>query len=159
MSSRSHAILRPLPAMARRHVLPGRAVATHPGLRARSGCDTSQNRRILRRERMAKIKHIALTTHDLEQVASFYKNVFGMTEVGRGGSTHIYLSDGDLNLTIRACKKSDDPDVGEQGENFSGIHHIGFVVDNVPECADRMEQAGATRLTPRASVERRGEAG
>ena len=97
---------------------------------------------------MAKIKHIALTTHDLEKVASFYKDVFGMAEVGRGGSTHIYLSDGDLNLTIRACKKSDDPDVGEQGEDFSGIHHIGFVVDNVPACAERMEQAGATRLTP-----------
>ena len=45
---------------------------------------------------MAKIKHIALTTHDLEKVASFYKDVFGMAEVGRGGSTHIYLSDGDL---------------------------------------------------------------
>src|SRR5262249_54019433 len=120
---------------------------------------TAQNGRILRRVRMAKIKHIALTTHDLEKVASFYKDVFGMAEVGRGGSTHIYLSDGDLNLTIRAWKKSDDPDVGEQGENFSGIHPIGFVVDNVPECGDRMEQAGATRLTPRASVERRGEAG
>ena len=97
---------------------------------------------------MAKIKHIALTTHDLEKVASFYKDVFGMAEVGRGGNTHIYLSDGDLNLTIRACKKSDDPDVGEQGEDFSGIHHIGFVVDNVPAYAERMEQAGATRLTP-----------
>ena len=107
---------------------------------------------------MAKIKHIALTTNDLEQVASFYKNVFGMTEVGRGGSTHIYLSDGDLNLTIRACKKGDDPDVGEQGENFSGIHHIGFVVDNVLACAERMEQAGATRLTPLAAAGQRGQA-
>src|SRR3989442_13442021 len=80
-----------------------------------------------------------------------------MTEVGRGGSTHIYLSDGDLNLTIRACKKSDDPDVGEQGEDFSGIHHIGFVIDNVLECADKMEQAGATRLTPLDAAGRRGQ--
>jgi catechol 2,3-dioxygenase-like lactoylglutathione lyase family enzyme len=108
---------------------------------------------------MAKIKHIALTTHDLEKVASFYKDVFGMAEVGRGGSTHIYLSDGDLNVTIRACKKSNDPDVGEQGEDFSGIHHIGFVVDNVLECADRMEQAGATRLTPLAAAGSRDQSG
>jgi catechol 2,3-dioxygenase-like lactoylglutathione lyase family enzyme len=108
---------------------------------------------------MAKIKHIALTTHDLEQVASFYKDVFGMAEVGRAGSTHIYLSDGDLNLTIRAWKKSDDPDVGEQGADFSGIHHIGFIVDNVPECAERMEQAGATRLTPLDAAGRRGQSG
>jgi catechol 2,3-dioxygenase-like lactoylglutathione lyase family enzyme len=97
---------------------------------------------------MAKIKHIALTTHDLEKVASFYKDVVGMAEVGRGGSTHIYLNDGDLNETIRACKKSDAPDVGGQGEDFSGIHHIGFIVDNVLECAERMERAGATRLSP-----------
>jgi glyoxylase I family protein len=108
---------------------------------------------------MAKIKHIALTTHDLEKVASFYKDVLGMTEVGRSGSSHIYLSDGDLNLTIRACKKSDDPDVGEQGEDFSGIHHIGFVVDDVPECAERMERAGATRLTPLEPAGRRGQSG
>ena len=108
---------------------------------------------------MTKIKHIALTTHDLEKVASFYKEALGMTEVGRSGGTHIYLSDGDLNLTIRACKKSDDPDVGEQGENFSGIHHIGFVVDNVPAYAERMEQAGATRLTPLEATGRRGQSG
>jgi glyoxylase I family protein len=97
---------------------------------------------------MAKIKHIALTTHDVENVATFYKDVFGMEEVGRAGTTHVYLSDGNLNLTIRACKTRDDPDVGEQGENFSGIHHIGFVVDDVLACAEQMEKAGATRLTP-----------
>ncbi len=77
---------------------------------------------------MAKIKHIALTTYDLEGVANFYKETLGMEEVGRSGATHIYLSDGELNFTIRECKKSDAADVGEQGAGFSGIHHIGFVV-------------------------------
>ena len=43
MSSPSHAILRLPAAMARRHVVLGRAIATHPRLRAQSGCDTSQN--------------------------------------------------------------------------------------------------------------------
>lgn len=104
---------------------------------------------------MAKIKHIALTTHDIDQVASFYKEVFDMEEVGRNGTTHIYLSDGDLNLTIRSCKKRDDLDVGEQGENFSGIHHIGFMVDSVMDCADRMALAGATRLTPLPDPDKR----
>ena len=96
---------------------------------------------------MAKLKHIALTTHEIEKAASFYKDVFDMEEVGRSGATHIYLSDGEMNLTIRACKTSDDPDVGAQGEQFSGIHHIGFVVDDVMTCADHMEKAGATLLT------------
>jgi catechol 2,3-dioxygenase-like lactoylglutathione lyase family enzyme len=145
--------------MARHQGVPRRAIATHPRLIAQSGYDTAQHGRILRNERMAQIKHIALTTHNLEQVASFYKDVFGMTEVGRGGSTHIYLSDGNLNLTIRACKKRDDPDVGEQGEDFSGIHHIGFVVDDVLACAEKMEQAGATRLTPLDAAGRRSPSG
>jgi catechol 2,3-dioxygenase-like lactoylglutathione lyase family enzyme len=104
---------------------------------------------------MAKIKHIALTTHNLEQVASFYKDVFEMTEVGRSGNTHIYLSDGNLNLTIRTCKTREDLDVGAHGEDFSGIHHIGFIVDSVLACAERMEQAGATRLTPLDAAGRR----
>jgi catechol 2,3-dioxygenase-like lactoylglutathione lyase family enzyme len=108
---------------------------------------------------MAKIKHRALTTHDLEKVASFYKDVFGMAQVGRCGSTHIYLRNGDLDETIRACKKSDAPDVGAQGEDFSGIHHIGFIVDNVLESAERMERAGATRLTPLEAAARRGQLG
>ena len=108
---------------------------------------------------MAKLKHIALTTHDLDKVAAFYKDVFGMEEVGRVRGTHVYLSDGDLNLTIRSCKTSDDPDVGKQGENFCGIHHIGFVVDDVLDCAERMETAGATRLTPLDAAGKRSRAG
>ena len=105
---------------------------------------------------MAKLKHIALTTHEIEKAASFYKDVFEREEVGRSGATHIYLSDGEMNLTIRACKTSDDPDVGQQGEQFSGIHHIGFVVDDVMTCADHMEKAGATLLTALDPAERRG---
>jgi hypothetical protein len=72
---------------------------------------------------------------------------------------HLYRSDGDLNLTIRACKKSDGPDVGEQGADCSGIHHVGFIVDNVLACSDRMEQAGATRLMPLAAAGRRSQSG
>src|SRR4029434_660104 len=159
MSPLSHAILRLPAALARRHVLLYRAMATHPRLRAQSGCDTSQNGRFLRRKCMAKIKHIALTTHDLEKVASFYNDVFEMKELGWGRNTHIYLSDGDLNLTIRACKKSDDPDVGEQGENFSGIHQIGLVVEHVHAYAERMEQAGGSRLPHLDATGRRNKSG
>src|SRR2546428_72037 len=50
-------------------------------------------------------------------------------------------------------------DVGEQGEDFSCIHHIGFVVGSVLACAGRMEQAGAPRLTPLAAAGRRDQSG
>jgi hypothetical protein len=96
---------------------------------------------------MAKIKHIALTTHDIDKVASFYKDVFGMEEVGRSGSTHVYLSDGDLNLTIRSCKKSNDPDVGEQGENFSGIHPARWAITGKHTSPERQRRITGTTTT------------
>ncbi len=99
---------------------------------------------------MVKIKHIAYTTTDPDKVAAFYVETLGLQEVGRGSGGHVYLSDGELNMTIRKCKSAGDADVGEQGADFSGLHHIGFVVDDVEEYASRMEQNGAKRLTPRS---------
>ena len=95
---------------------------------------------------MVKIKHRAYTTTDPDKVAAFYVETLGMKEVGRGSGGHVYLSDGELNMTIRKCKAGDDADVGEQGANFSGLHHIGFVVDNVEESAEKMEKAGAKKM-------------
>src|SRR5204863_2149916 len=57
--------------------------------------------RELRREEgvMAKIKHIAIRTPDPEKTAAFYKNVFGLKEVGQA-RRGCYLSDGHINLAI-----------------------------------------------------------
>jgi len=109
---------------------------------------TAQHGHILRRERRANIKPSALTTHALEQVASFSTDVSGMAAVGRGGSTHLSRSDGDLHVTIRACKQHDDSDMGAHGADCSGMYHSSFLVDTVLACTDRMAQAGVTRLTP-----------
>ncbi len=135
--------------MARHSVLPRRAIAAQHG-------------HILRRERRAKSTPLTLTTHDLEQGASFSKDVLGMAAIGRGGGPHFSLSHGNLRLTIRACTQRDDPDVGAHRAECRAMHHIGFLVDHVLVCADRMEQAGATRLTPldttgRGGPSRRGQ--
>jgi hypothetical protein len=101
---------------------------------------------------MATSKHIALPPHDLEQVASFYKGMFRMAEAGRGGSTHISRSDGDLHVIIRTCKKCGASAVGAHGEGCSGMHHITCPLDNMLVCADRLEQAEASELTPLDAV-------
>ena len=103
---------------------------------------------------MAKIKHIAFTTTDPDKVAAFYKETLGLEEVGRGSAGHVYLTDGDLNLTIRKCKTGDDADVGTYGPDYSGLHHIGFIVDDVEAMSASMEKAGAKRLTPAAAAGR-----
>src|SRR5262252_6668058 len=82
---------------------------------------------------MAKIKHIALSTQDPDKTARFYIDVFGMKEIAKIDSPNTsgyYLSDGDLNLAILKFK-NDAVAGAERGKGFSGIHHIGFQVDNV----------------------------
>ena len=96
---------------------------------------------------MPKIKHIAMTAKDPQKVAAFYMELFGMEEVGRSGDSHVYLSDGEMNLTIRSCKSEGDADVGEGGGGFEGIHHIGFVGDDVEEYSEKALKIGAKMLS------------
>ena len=96
---------------------------------------------------MAKIKHIALSTQDVDKTAAFYVNVFGMKEIARIDSPNArgyYLSDGDLNLAILNFKNDAVAGV-ERGTGWSGIHHIGFQVENLEEIADKLASAGAPK--------------
>ena len=75
---------------------------------------------------MAKIKHIAMATQDPDKTAGFFKEVFGLEEVGRVDNSNAegyYLSDGNINLAILNFKN---PVVaGEEfGIDYKGIHHI-----------------------------------
>ena len=56
---------------------------------------------------MPKLRHIAITTPDVEKTAKFYIEVFGMKEVGKindPGTTGCFLTDGELNLAILKFK-------------------------------------------------------
>ena len=93
---------------------------------------------------MAKIKHIAIATQDPDETARFYKEVFDLTEVGRVAGENAegyYLSDGNVNLAILRFKN---PVVaGELGADYSGIHHIGFQVDDAEAADSRLRAAGS----------------
>ena len=94
---------------------------------------------------MAKIKHIAISTQDVEATARFYIDVFGLKEVGKvdsPGAQGYYLTDGDLNLAILNFKNDTVAGV-ERGRSFNGIHHIGFQVESLSEIAGRLENAGS----------------
>jgi catechol 2,3-dioxygenase-like lactoylglutathione lyase family enzyme len=96
---------------------------------------------------MPKIKHIAISTQDVDATAKFYMDVFGMKQVGKVdsmGASGYYLSDGDLNLAILNFKNDQVAGV-ERGKGWSGIHHIGFQVDNLENIADKLAAAGAPR--------------
>src|SRR4030088_2753742 len=94
---------------------------------------------------MAKIKHIALSTQDVDKTAKFYIDVFGMKEsakIDSPGARGYYLSDGDLNLAILNFKNDAVAGV-ERGKGWSGIHHIGFQVESLEEIARKLEYAGS----------------
>src|SRR5207247_10023178 len=94
---------------------------------------------------MPKIKHIAISTQDVDKTAKYYIEVFGMKEIARvdsPGATGYYLSDGDLNLAILNFKNDQVAGV-ERGKGYSGIHHIGFQVESLEAIAEKLAGAGA----------------
>jgi len=96
---------------------------------------------------MAKIRHIALSTQDPDKTAKFYIDVFGLKQVGRvdsPGASGYYLTDGDINLAILKFK-SDVVAGVERGKDWSGLHHFGFQVDDMPAIAERLQAAGAPK--------------
>jgi catechol 2,3-dioxygenase-like lactoylglutathione lyase family enzyme len=90
----------------------------------------------------SKIRHIAISTHDQEKTADFYKKTFGMVEVWRHAAAGnpdrygLYLSDGYINLAILPAREGAP----------EGINHFGFEVEDIGEIAKLAETSGATQL-------------
>lgn len=89
---------------------------------------------------MPKLRHIAITVPDLEAAASFYEKSFGMHRV-RESQIAIILSDGVVSLAI--LKFQTDEQAGdERGKDFHGLHHFGFVVDDIDAKTKDIEANG-----------------
>ena len=102
---------------------------------------------------MAKIRHIALTTGNPAQVAAFYKEAFDMEEIRVSENGAVFLSDGYLNLAILNWKTEKDADVGVNGPNFSGIHHIGFQVDDLDAACEQLDKVKGEQLNSREGLD------
>jgi catechol 2,3-dioxygenase-like lactoylglutathione lyase family enzyme len=100
---------------------------------------------------VVKIKHIAIRTPDPEKTATFYKEVFGLKEVGQARAGY-YLSDGYLNLAILKSRDEGTDESPRDGAGYAGIHHLGFMVDDVDEVCRKLDAAGATPMTSRTDL-------
>ena len=103
---------------------------------------------------MAQIRHIAIRTRDVDQTAAFYKDAFGLTQVGMG-KNGVYLTDGHLNIAILRYQESKD------GEPLRlGVDHVGFQVENLDSALARIESlrgtamSEPTEVTPKDAAER-----
>jgi catechol 2,3-dioxygenase-like lactoylglutathione lyase family enzyme len=94
---------------------------------------------------MARIRHIAIATRDLEGTKKFYIDGLGLKEVGKINtptSEGCYLSDGHINFAILKFKY-DEPAKTEGTLKYTGIHHFGLEVENMEEARAQIEKAGA----------------
>jgi len=92
---------------------------------------------------MAKLRHIAITVPDPEKAAQFYMRAFGLKRVGEtdwSGAKGVYLSDGVMNLALLHYKTEEM--AGRRGGDFVGVHHFGFIVEDVAETRRNIEAAG-----------------
>ena len=93
---------------------------------------------------MAKLRHIAITVPDPEKAAQFYMRAFGMQRVGEtdwANARGVYLSDGTINLALLHYKTEEA--AGARGRDFVGVHHIGFVVEDIDTATKDVVAAGA----------------
>lgn len=86
---------------------------------------------------MAKLRHIAIAVPDIQATARFYEESFGMQRV-RESNVAVMLSDGVVSLAIIDSVKN------PNAANRSGLHHMGFLVDDLAHAAEQVEQHGGT---------------
>jgi catechol 2,3-dioxygenase-like lactoylglutathione lyase family enzyme len=91
---------------------------------------------------MAKIRHIAIRSEDVEQTVRFFTEVLGLELVQRREHGPVDLSDGDVNITVLPLN------IGAAGDVRPGFDHIGFSVDNESELRERLLANGASELNP-----------
>ena len=114
---------------------------------------------------MAKIKHIAIATQDPEKTVAFYREAFDLEKVGSfdtDNAVGYYLSDGNVNLAIVRFKN--ETVAGQEfGTEYSGIHHIGFQVEDMAEADAKLRKADSQPRndinTARESVMGKGHGG
>jgi len=89
---------------------------------------------------MAKLRHIGVTVPDMESAAQFYEKTFEMNRVFESPIV-IMLSDGIVSLAILKFK-TDEQAGDERGKDFHGLHHMGFVVDDLDKYQKTIEDNG-----------------
>ena len=88
---------------------------------------------------MARIRHLAILTQDVDRLVKFYTNSFGL-KIVKGVGTATYLTDGHINLAIIPIG----PEREIEGNQLKeGINHFGFEVESVEALVPVCKQWGA----------------
>lgn len=99
---------------------------------------------------MAKLRHLALLTHQPEKLANFYKAVFELKEIFRTKNGSVHLSDGEVNLAILNANNPKDPTEPHR----PGLYHFGFHVEDAEVVSKRIRELypqGAPKPRPQGT--------
>ena len=89
---------------------------------------------------MARIRHLAILTEDVDKLVKFYTSMFGL-KIVHGVGTATYLSDGHINLAIIPIG----PEREIEGPQLRpGINHFGFEVENVDTLREACNELNAS---------------
>jgi catechol 2,3-dioxygenase-like lactoylglutathione lyase family enzyme len=105
---------------------------------------------------MAQIRHIAIASDHPGKAADFYKKALGLREIRRFGfdpkdpnpdvaprPSTVILTDGHISIALLKFGK----DQTGVGLDYVGLHHIGFVVDDLGTWTRHLESLGAPNIT------------
>lgn len=102
---------------------------------------------------MARIRHIAILTEDVDKLVKFYTSAFGL-KIVHGVGTATYLSDGHINLAIIPIGPEREI---EGGHLKTGLNHFGFEVEDVDAmrgiCDELNAASGIAKRPPNREAE------
>jgi catechol 2,3-dioxygenase-like lactoylglutathione lyase family enzyme len=97
---------------------------------------------------MGKLRHIAIAVPNADETAKFYEQAFGMKRV-RESVSAVMLTDGVISLAILNNQTS------HEALGHTGLHHVGFITENVDQAAAQAEQSGAIYADKAENVAKR----
>jgi len=102
---------------------------------------------------MARIRHLAILTEDVDKLVKFYTSAFGL-KIVQGIGTATYLSDGHINLAIIPIG----PERKIEGQQLkTGIYHFGFEVENVEALREACNELNASSAIDKRPPNREAE--
>ena len=90
---------------------------------------------------MARIRYLAFLCDNPDGLAGFYKEQLDLEELGRNNHGDVALTDGYINMAILDFKDASAAG-SEWGVDFSGLHHMGFQIDESEGIPEKLEAAG-----------------
>ena len=107
---------------------------------------------------MAKLRHIAFISREPEKLSDFYQHFFGLEEVKVFPSGSRMVIDGLFNLAflqqaaaqvaMAGTHRAD----GSEAELNPGIHHYGFMVDNLDRAVSKLPPSLTRAASPQVSA-------